>query len=58
MNGHWKKLPAATIPVPTGEAFATIQALTIQPFTAVTVARLTATTLSVLGVHFISNAES
>ena len=57
MNGHWKKLPAAIL-VPLGEAVASIQALTIQPLTAITIARLSATTVSVLGVHFISNAES
>ena len=58
MNGHWKKLPTATILVPAGEAIAAIQALSFQPLTAMTIARLSATTVSVLGVHFISNAES
>ena len=57
-NGHWKRLPAAPILVPTGEALATLQALAIQPLTAFTVARLAATSISVLGVHFISNAEN
>ena len=58
MNGHWKKLPTATILVPVGEAVTAVQALAIQPLTAFTIARLTATAVSVLGVHFISNAES
>ena len=58
MNGHWKKLPTAAFLVPTGEAVTTVQALAIQPLTALTIARLSATSISVLGVHFISNAES
>ena len=58
MNGHWKKLPTAAILVPAGEADTTIQALAIQPLTAISVARLASASMSVLGVHFISNAES
>ena len=58
MNGHWKKLPSTSILVPTGEAITAMQPLKIQPLTAMTLARLTATAVSVLGVHFISNAES
>ena len=58
MNGHWKKLPTATFLVPAGEAITTVQALTVQPLTAMALARLAASTLAVLGVHFISNAES
>ena len=58
MNGHWKKLPTASFLVPAWEAITAIQALTIQPLTALAVARLTAAAVSVLGVHFISNAES
>ena len=58
MNGHWKKLPTATFLVPTGEAIATMQALAVQPLAAIALARLAASALSVLGVHFISNAES
>ena len=58
MNGHWKKLPSAAVLVPAGEAVSTMQALAIQPLAAMAIPRLTAASVSVLGVHFISNAES
>ena len=58
-NGHWKILSSPNILAPAGEAITLIQALSVQPLAAVAVARLTTTmTVSVLGVHFISNAES
>ena len=53
-----RKLPTAIILVPTGEAIAILQALKIQPLTAVAMELRTATALSALGVYFTNNAES
>ena len=52
-NGHWKKLPTAASLVPTGEAFSTLQALTIQLLAALTTARPIPTTTLVSAQHFM-----
>ena len=52
-NGHWKRLPTATILVPTGDAVAAVEALTVQLLTAVASARPTATTILASALHFM-----
>ena len=53
-NGHYNmQLPTAAILVPTGEAIATVQALTLQLLTAVTTTRPTATTILTSALHFM-----
>ena len=56
-NGHWKRLPTATVLVLAGEVATAAQDLVIQPLAAIMVARLIATMSSVLEEHFISNVE-
>jgi len=50
-----RKLPTATILVPTEEAITTIQALTIQPLTAITTTRPMPTTILASALHSNTN---
>ena len=52
-NGHWKKLPTATMLVPAGEVFTPVQALTFQPLAAMASARPIPTTTLVFAQHFM-----